>query len=89
MTITVTPLTGVGPDVPGVDENDDGHGDGDEDEDEDGNGHGDDDDENDDGNLPDTGAPTSDLLALGLTVAFVGSLLLSRPGGLRRVSTRR
>ena len=82
VTITVTPLTGVGPDGPGNDDDDHGHGDGDD------NGHGDDDDENDDGKLPDTGAPTSDLLALGLSLAFVGSLLLIRPGGLRRVPTR-
>ena len=60
---------------------DDGDGDGDESSDGD-------DGDSDSSNLPDTGAPSSDLLALGLTLAFLGSLLLVRPGGLRRLSTR-
>ena len=63
------------------DDDDDGDGDGDESSDGD-------DGDSDSSNLPDTGAPSSDLLALGLTLAFLGSLLLVRPGGLRRLSTR-
>jgi len=65
------------------DDDDDGDGDGDDDD-----GDDDDGDSDSDSNLPDTGAPSSDLLALGLTLAFLGSLLLVRPGGLRRMSTR-
>jgi M6 family metalloprotease-like protein len=63
----------------------DGDGDGDDDDNGDDGDDGDGDGDDDDGGLPDTGAPSSDLLALGLTLAFIGSLLLLRPGGLRRV----
>jgi hypothetical protein len=77
-----------------IDDDGDGDGDGDEDGEGDGDGDGESDEDSDEsdedskGGLPDTGAPQSNPLALGLTLAFIGSLLIVRPGGLRRLPTR-
>jgi hypothetical protein len=74
-----------------IDGDGDGDGDGDsagDDGDEESDEDSDESDEDSDGGLPDTGAPQSNVLALGLTLAFIGSLLIVRPGGLRRLPTR-